>query len=91
MRRADRRTVAGQADRHHDAVAARLVRHLTDIDRDRFSEFFGEPAEPICSNGVVRPITNEGVAVGGAFDSDTATGMMPVAHRVAGVRSFRRS
>jgi len=24
-------------------------------------------------------ITDEGVAVGGAFDSDTATGMMPVA------------
>jgi uncharacterized damage-inducible protein DinB len=24
-----------------------LVRHLTEIDRDRFSEFFGEPAEPI--------------------------------------------
>jgi hypothetical protein len=31
------------------------------------------------------PITDEGVAVGGAFDSDTATGMMPIAHRVAGV------
>jgi len=26
--------------------------------------------------------------VGGAFDSDTATGMMPVAHRVAGVLAF---
>jgi len=26
-----------------------------------------------------------------AFDSDTATGMMPVAHRVAGVLAFRRS
>jgi len=37
-----------------------------------------------------RLITDEGVAVGGAFDSDTATGMMPVAHRVAGVGSFRR-
>ena len=37
------------------------------------------------------PITDEGVGVGGAFDSDTATGMIPVAHRVAGVRSFRRS
>jgi len=31
------------------------------------------------------PITDEGVAVGGAFDSDTATGMMPAAQRVAGV------
>ena len=31
-----------------------------------------------------RPITDEGVAVGGAFGSDTATGMMPMAHRVAG-------
>jgi uncharacterized protein YunC (DUF1805 family) len=37
------------------------------------------------------PITDEGVAVGGAFHSDTATGVMSVAHRVAGVRSFRRS
>jgi hypothetical protein len=27
----------------------------------------------------------------GAFDSDTATGMMPVAHRVVGVLAFRRS
>jgi uncharacterized protein YunC (DUF1805 family) len=35
--------------------------------------------------------TDEGVAVGGAFDSDTATGMMPIAHRVAGVGSFRGS
>ncbi|MGH3542282.1 MAG: hypothetical protein ACRDRT_02685 [Pseudonocardiaceae bacterium] len=34
-----------------------------------------------------RLITDEGVA----FDSDTATGMMPVAHRVAGVLAFRRS
>ena len=34
------------------------------------------------------PITDEGVAVGGAFDSDTATGLMPIAHLVAGVRSF---
>jgi hypothetical protein len=41
--------------------------------------------------GVKWLITDEGVGVGGAFDSDTATGMMPVAHRVAGVRSFRRS
>jgi hypothetical protein len=40
---------------------------------------------------VYRPITDEGVAVGGAFDSDTATGMMPVAHRVAGVLASRRS
>ena len=30
-------------------------------------------------------ITDEGVA----FDSDTATGMMPVAHRVAGVLESR--
>ena len=26
-----------------------------------------------------RPITDEGVAVGGAFDSDTATGLIPIA------------
>ena len=38
-----------------------------------------------------RLITDEGVAVGGAFDSDTATGMMPVAHRVAGVLASGRS
>jgi hypothetical protein len=36
-----------------------------------------------------RPITDEGVAVGGAFDSDTATGMMPAAQRVAGVLAFQ--
>ena len=40
---------------------------------------------------VIRPITDEGAAVGGAFDSDTATGMMPIADRVAGVGSFRGS
>ena len=40
---------------------------------------------------IIRLITDEGVAVGGAFDSDTATGMMPAAHRVAGVLAFRRS
>jgi hypothetical protein len=35
-------------------------------------------------------IAAEGVAVGGAFASDTATGMRPAAHRVAGVlRSWR--
>jgi hypothetical protein len=28
---------------------------------------------------VKRPITDEGVGVGGAFDSDTATGVMPTA------------
>jgi hypothetical protein len=38
-----------------------------------------------------RLITDEGVAVGGAFDSDTATCMTPVAHRVAGELQFRRS
>jgi hypothetical protein len=38
-----------------------------------------------------RLITDEGVAVGGVYGSDTATGMMPVAHRVAGVLPFRRS
>lgn len=39
----------------------------------------------------LRPITDEGVAVGGAFDSDTATGMMPAAQRVAGVLTSWRS
>jgi hypothetical protein len=38
---------------------------------------------------VIWPITDEGVAVGGAFGSDTATGMMPAAHRVAGVLAFQ--
>jgi len=36
-----------------------------------------------------RLITDEGIAVGGAFDIDTATGVMPVAHPVAGVLAFR--
>jgi hypothetical protein len=36
-------------------------------------------------------ITDVGGAVGGALGGDTATGMMSIAHRVAGVRSFRRS
>ena len=36
-------------------------------------------------------LTDEGVAVGGAFDSDTATGMMPAAQRVAGVLTSWRS
>ena len=43
------------------------------------------------SFGEIRLITDEGVAVGGAFDSDAATGMMPVANRVAGVLGSRRS
>jgi hypothetical protein len=30
--------------------------------------------------GGIGPITDEGVAVGVAFDSDTAVGMMPIAH-----------
>ena len=38
---------------------------------------------------VMRPVTAEGVAVGGAFDSDTATAIMPIAHRVVGVLAFR--
>jgi hypothetical protein len=38
---------------------------------------------------VIWPITDEGVAVGGAFYSDTATGMMPMTHRVAGVLAFQ--
>jgi len=42
-------------------------------------------------SSIYRLITDEGVAVGGAFDSDTATRMMPVAHRVAGVLASRRS
>jgi hypothetical protein len=37
------------------------------------------------------PIADEGAAVGGAFHSETTTGVMSVAHRVAGMRSFRRS
>ena len=40
---------------------------------------------------IYRPITDEGVAVRGAFDSDTATGMMPAAQRVAGVLTSWRS
>ena len=40
---------------------------------------------------LIGPITDEGVAVGGAFDSDTATGMMPAAQFVAGVLTSWRS
>jgi hypothetical protein len=40
---------------------------------------------------VTAPITDEGAAVGGAFGSDTATGMMPAAQRVAGVLASWRS
>lgn len=40
---------------------------------------------------VTGPITEEGVAVGGAFDSGTATGLMPIAHLVADVLESRRS
>jgi hypothetical protein len=36
-------------------------------------------------------ITDEGVAVGGAFDSDAAPCMMSVAHCAAGELRFRRS
>jgi len=39
---------------------------------------------------VIWPITHEGAAVGGAFDSDAVTGMMPIAHRVADVLAFPR-
>jgi hypothetical protein len=41
--------------------------------------------------GLIRLFTDEGVAVGGAFAGDTATGMVPVVQRVAGVGSFRGS
>jgi hypothetical protein len=34
---------------------------------------------------------HEAVAVCGAFDSDTATGIVPVAHRVVGALQSRRS
>jgi hypothetical protein len=34
-------------------------------------------------------LTDEGVKVGGAFDSDTATGMMPMRTGVAGVLESR--
>ena len=37
----------------------------------------------------IGPITDEGVAVGGPFGSDTATGMTPMAHRLAGVLAFQ--
>jgi len=40
---------------------------------------------------VDRLITDEGVAAGGAINGDTATGVIPVADRVAGVLAFRRS
>jgi len=41
--------------------------------------------------GVEHGQPDEGVAVGGAFDSDKATGMMPATQRVAGVLTSWRS
>jgi hypothetical protein len=37
---------------------------------------------------IIRPIADEGEAADGTFDSDTAPGMMPVAHRVADALAF---
>ena len=51
----------------------------------------GEPTHSGLSLVRLAAITDEGVAVGGAFDRDTATGMMPIAHRVAGVLTSWRS
>jgi hypothetical protein len=59
-------------------------------------ESTGRRLECAVENRISKPdfyrlITDEGVAVGGAFDSDTATGMMPAAQRVAGVLTSWRS
>jgi hypothetical protein len=58
-----------------------------DLDRER-GRTFADNRPRLRVQGL---ITDEGVGVGGAFDGDTANRMMPVARRVAGVRSFRRS
>jgi len=63
---------------------------VTVVDRDRHRDI-ETWARDLDGLWPIRLITDEGVAVGGAFDSDTATGMMPVAHRVAGLLAFRRS
>lgn len=54
------------------------------------------PSTPLCERAsgdeMLRwPITDKGVALGGAFDSDTATGLLPIAQHVATVLTFRRS
>jgi hypothetical protein len=38
---------------------------------------------------VIRPIRDEGPVVGGAFDSDTATGILAIARRAAGALAFQ--
>ena len=58
-----------------------------EVDGGRLRQIL-RSAVPVASGNrsVKRPITDEGVA----FDSDTATGLMPVAHRVAGVLEIWR-
>jgi hypothetical protein len=45
----------------------------------------GPPMPSLASREGFRLFTDAGGAAGGAFGSDAATGMMPAAHRVAGV------
>jgi hypothetical protein len=54
----------------------------------RASRFGSNPARYRAGVAEMRPITDEAVAVGSAFDSDAATGLMPIAPRVAGVLAF---
>jgi hypothetical protein len=49
------------------------------------------PAIRAAARRTIRPITDEGVAVDGALHGDTATAMMPMAQRVAGVLASQRS
>jgi hypothetical protein len=44
----------------------------------------GAGFEPLLRHPSMGPITDEGVTIGGAFGSDTATGMTPMAHGVTG-------
>jgi hypothetical protein len=55
------------------------------FDRVVAGRDLSRPARPSCGATLRGLVTDEGVAVGGAFDSDTATGIMPAAQCVAGM------
>jgi hypothetical protein len=84
-------TLAGPKSPRHEAemvdylLATRAAQILPSAPVSRTPlDWRHESARFHASLRVTGPITDEGVA----FDSDTATGLMPIAHLVAGVRSF---